>query len=287
MSMPERRNIVFGNASTAQIVALLAKIGGLLGAILVYIGSHQSSMQSQDWLYLTFVITVTISLLFDSITRVNFENDTMKQLKRYNSAEDDLQCIGETSDAVTWFCNNSSGVSYVRNTVFHRYADKRLSYTKYKMPEFENRIKQMLDSETFEWQDIATNDQADTIKEFRKGLNQRQLAKHRLTEITCNKPLLQILSIDYTDDSRSSAVLFGWAFRDGQKANVYLSHGPRTVAYFNDYFDRLLDNPTPSVNLPLQLPAPGPEASLSPARAPQRSRWLSWRPSWPRLGSGE
>jgi mRNA-degrading endonuclease YafQ of YafQ-DinJ toxin-antitoxin module len=149
--------------------------------------------------------------------------------------------LGDTNDAVDWFCQHANNIESVDNTIFYRYTDERRQvYTAEAMPRYVDTIKMNLRNRCI-WTDLFTNDQRDAAEEFFVSLSddQRMYYRSRVIKSDLSKtPLLQVLILRYRHDRK--AVLFGWGFPNGKETNVYLSTGKETVEYFEDYFDSLM-----------------------------------------------
>ncbi len=230
------RHLKFGQwmVLVFAILSLIANIG-----MFVIFGSLSK------YSYVTFVVLVTLTFLFDKIERYRFENSTSDEIAKLNRIEQGLQYLGESPDTVEWFCNNSLGLSSVSNTVFFRIATADLIHVNDQMPIYENRIKEILKSDNCHWKDLVTRDQLPVIRNFRNELDSEQTGKHSFKVLETDLPLLQMLIMRYRDRSRPPVVLLGWGFPGGKMTNVYMSHGREAVDYFQDYFDQLFARATP------------------------------------------
>src|SRR5882724_2168761 len=165
---------VFGHIKPSQWMVLAAAVVSLfLNVAVFYISGFVSSLS-----YLAFILSTTAVLLFDKIERYRFENNTMDELSRFSRSELNLHHLGDSSEAVEWFCNNSSGLRAVSNTVFFRMANEELLYTNEQMPRYESHIKHILDVENCHWRDLSTKNQVHVMDNFRSTLTPKQLGRH-------------------------------------------------------------------------------------------------------------
>ena len=262
---------IFGHLTASQWIVLAAAVVSLG----VNIGAFAVSGPVSSVSYITFIISITLVFLFDKVERYRFENNAMNEISKFSKPELDLRYLGDSPDAVEWFCNNSSGLTAVSNTVFLRTANEELLYTNTQMPKYEDRIKNILKTENCHWRDLATQNQVHVMDSFRRNLSADQVRKHTYRVLNTDTPLFQMLIMRYRERGRPPVVMFGWAFPDGKAANVYLSNGADTVAYFQNYFDKLYATAAPPVHtlvpaLPVEqpeLPSPTAQTKWSIARS--------------------
>lgn len=185
-------------------------------SLIVNIGMFAVNGVVTIYSYVTFVVLMTLTFLFDKIERYRFENSTSDEISKLNRIEQGLQYLGESHDTVEWFCNNSVGLSSISNTVFFRIATADLIHVNYQLPVYENRIKEILKSDNCHWKDLVTRDQLPVIRNFCNGLDSEQLGKHSFKVLETDLPLLQMLIMRYRDRSRPPVVLLGWGFLAGK-----------------------------------------------------------------------
>jgi hypothetical protein len=256
---------MWSNLSPTQQVSLIVTAASALIALVVYF-----LYGAGPGVYYSLVAGTTLALLYDRLTRYNFENETVKQLIDAKLSEQDLHYIGNSFDGIKWFCEHHVGAKAVLNTVYRPTGietggDMSDAYLKY-----ENAIRKCLDDKCV-WYDLAMPGHEDSMIQFRNKLSSRQLMNYGphvfKPEGRFQIPIFQMTVLKY---DTHKAVSFGWAFPHSRgDSKVFVSTDERTVDYFDTYFRALMvhaESLAPALPSAPSRPGSGEQSVAAPDR---------------------
>jgi hypothetical protein len=192
-------------------------------------------------LYVTFVVSVTVTLFFYMISRYHFENDMRRALD--DPENEDLRYLGNSRDGFEWFRKNSHGLVEVFNTVYRpRTSHRREVQAEYDV--YFAAIRRAITPHCV-WRDlVCPSIDVSTLphQEFINSLSAEQKAGYEAKQIEgAEVPLLQITVLKFADDSMKASL--GYGFPHSKELMVFVTSNRDTVAFLETYFMSLYDCP--------------------------------------------
>lgn len=210
--------------------------------------------------YFALATASFVFLLFERISRLNFEKKVMDGFNAIARTHGDLKNIGGISAGIDWFKRNNRNLKLVRNTVFTR-SDTESFVLNY--ADLESAIRQAL-RDGCEWRDLYSAGEEAAVKRFHDALNSAERGHYSASRLDADVPLMQIMLLSY-HEPRKVAVLYGWSHAGGREidSQVYLSQDLSTFLFFDRYFDALNGKAEKTIAAQPVMPASKPSRSLT------------------------